>query len=123
VGHDQSAPVGLAVPALNGQTVMTIRNAAGATVIEVTMSYNLADGTLRNATVITSTGSKSGALVADNLTGRAVRVFVTDPVTGVESRTFPVPANGAALTLAQLAALPVPMTTVSQLGGLTFDLA
>jgi hypothetical protein len=111
------------VPALNGQTVMTIRNAAAAIVIEVTISYNTADGTLRNATVVTSTGSKSGALVADNLTGRAVRVYVRDPVTQVESRSFPIVPNGAALTIAQLAALASPVTTISQLAGLTFDLA
>jgi hypothetical protein len=110
------------MPALSGQTVMTLRNGAGATVIEVTMSWNTADGTLRNATVTTSAGSKSGALVADNQTGRAVRVFVRDS-TGTETRAFPVVPSGAALTVAQLAALSPSVTTISQLGGLTFDLA
>ena len=109
------------MPALNGQTVGTIRSASGSKLIEVTMSYNTADGTLRDATVVTSTGSKTGALVADNLIGRAVRVYVRDPATGLESRSFPVVPAGAVLTVAQLAALSTPVTTISHLAGLTFD--
>jgi hypothetical protein len=51
-----------------------------------------------------------------------VRVFVRDS-TGTETRAFPVVPSGAALTVAQLAALSPSVTTISQLGGLTFDLA
>lgn len=107
------------MPALVGQVVMTLRDAAGAVVIQYTASWVDGTGAMRNATVSTSTGNRNGALVVDNLTGVQKRVVVRDAA-GEEIRSVAVPAAGAALTVAQLSGAGI--ANISDLNGLTFDL-
>ena len=107
------------MPALEGQVVMTLRDGTGAVIIQYTASWVPETGFLRNATVSTSNGDRTGALVVDNLTGSPKRVVIRDDE-GVEIRSVTVPANGAARTVAQLT--NVGINTISDLNGLTFDL-
>lgn len=108
------------MPALSGQVIQTLRNGTGAKVIEMTYFWTVGTGALRDGTFTTSTGSKTGALIVDNLLGRGVRVVVHDTAGNV-LRTVTVPSAGAVVTTAQFAAQGV--TNVSSLQGLTFDLA
>lgn len=108
------------MPALNGQVISTLRDAAGNTLILATWFYNPATGALVNGTFVTSQGSQNGALIVDNLTGRQVRVVVRDAA-GAELRSVNVPAGGVTRTAAQMASAGY--TTVQDLNGLTFDLA
>jgi len=108
------------MPALSGQIIMTLRNGAGATVIEAVIFYTDGTGVLRNASYVTSQGSQNGAVIVDNLTGRAVRVVVKDAA-GAELRAVNVPVNGVTRNVAQMSSLGV--TNLSQLNGFTFDLA
>jgi hypothetical protein len=80
------------------------------------------DGTnlLRDAVTATSRGNRTGALVVDNMTGRAQRVTVTSDAGTV--KTFTVGPVGTVLTVAQLAAIPAPdgpFTTIQDLAGLS----
>jgi hypothetical protein len=111
------------MPALNGQSISTLRDGAGNTVVAIVISWNVADGALRDATYTTvQDGVKTGAVIADNPTTKAVTMRLTDDAGG-NSRTINIPAHGRALTVAQLAALPSPITTHDDLNGFTFDLA
>jgi hypothetical protein len=69
--------------------------------------FDPATGNLRDATQATSAGARTGALIVDNMTGGSQRVIVSDAA-GNEIKTFNIAANGQALTVAQLAALPPP---------------
>lgn len=108
------------MPALVGQIIMTLRNGSGATVIEAVIFYTDGTGALRNATFVTSTGSQNGAVIVDNLTGRAVRIVVKD-AGGAELRSVNIPSGGLTRTVAQMSSLGV--INISQLNGLTFDLS
>jgi hypothetical protein len=108
------------MPALTGQIIQTLRDASGAKVIEAVIFYTDGTGVLRNATYTTSQGDQTGAVIVDNMLGRGVRVVVRDAA-GAELRAVSVPANGVTRTVAQMSALGV--TNMSQLNGLTFDLA
>jgi hypothetical protein len=55
--------------------------------------FNPADYTLRDATQATSRGTRTGALIVDNMTGKTQQVIVTNPDTGTV-RTFNIAANG-----------------------------
>jgi hypothetical protein len=109
------------MPALFGEVISTITDGTGAPVFVVYEFYTPSTGALRNATQTTSAGSKTGALIVDNLTGRPQNVTVTNPETSTV-KTFAIPTNGRVLTVAQLAALPAPdgpITTISDLAGLS----
>lgn len=114
------------MPATPGQIVMTLRDAAGATVVALCIFWTEADRTLRDSTYTTAQdGTKTGALIADNTTTRSIALKLTDRETG-QSRTVSVPAHGRALTKAQLAGLPAPtgpITTIDDVNGASFDLA
>jgi hypothetical protein len=108
------------VPALTGGVVSTIYDATGPVFI-VSQWYDPATGNLRDQATSTANGTKTGALVVDNRTGRTQRVTVTNPETGTV-KTFTIPATGTALTVAQLAAIPPPdgpVTTIHDLAGLS----
>lgn len=106
--------------ALTGQIVQTLRDGAGAVAVETVVFFVAGTGALRDDTWTTSRGGQTGALIVDNLTGRAVRVPVRDAA-GAELRAMAVPAAGLTRTVAQLA--PLGVTSLGQLNGLTFDLA
>lgn len=106
--------------ALVGQLIMTLPDATGATLIQVVIFWTDGTGALRNATYVTSQGSQTGAVIVDNLTGRAVRIVVKDAA-GTELRSVNIPSGGLARTVAQMSSLGV--TNISQLNGLTFDLS
>lgn len=111
------------MPALTGEIISTLRDAAGNTVIAVVVFYDPNTRALRNDVYTTvQDGQKTGALIADNVTTRAVTVVLTNDAGG-NSRTVSVPAHGRALTVAQLAALPSPVTTLDDVNGFTFNLA
>ncbi len=108
------------MPALSGEVIQTLRDGTGATVIEAVIFYTAGTGVLRDATYTTSQGSQNGAVIVDNLTGRAVRIVVKDAA-GAELRSVNIPSGGLTRTVAQMSSLGV--TNLSQLNGLTFDLA
>lgn len=109
------------MPALNGEVISTITNGAGQPVFVVYEFYTPATGAMRDATQVTSTGSKTGALIVDNMTGKTQTVLVTNPETGAV-KTFSIPSAGRVLTAAQLAAVPPPngpVNTIQDLAGLS----
>lgn len=108
------------MPALSGEIIQTLRDGTGATVIEAVIIYTAGTGALRDASYTTSQGLQNGAVIVDNLTGRGVRIVVKDAA-GVEQRAVNIPSTGLTRTVAQMSALGV--TNLSQLNGLTFDLA
>jgi len=119
------------MPALPGQVVTTIPNAAGTVAVCVTWFFNPATGALRNNPVAWTSPDGtvwpigSGALIAANTLGRTVKVRVND-AGGNELRRVSIPAGGRAATAAQLAAAPAPdgpYTNSSDFNGITFDLA
>jgi hypothetical protein len=67
----------------------------------------------------------SGALLADNQTGRAVRVLVADVHGGLVRQIVlpPGPSSFTTQGLAQAVAPDGPYTTVDDLNGLTFDVS
>lgn len=109
------------MPALSGQIVMTLRNAAGAVIIQTTINYNPSTGALVDAAVSTSRGSQTGAEVIDNQVGRAVHVVQRDAA-GTVLRTVAIPAAGLTRTASQLQAQQG-ATVVADLAGTSFDLA
>jgi len=111
------------MPALSGEVISTLRDGNGNTVIAVVFFYDPNTRLLRDGTYQTvQDGTKTGALIADNTTNRSLTVVLTNDQTG-HARSVSVPAHGRALTAAQLAALPNPLTTLDDLNGFTFDLA
>lgn len=105
------------MPALNGEVISTITNGLGQPVFVIYEYYNPTTGALRDVATTTSRGTQTGALVVDNMTGRAQQVVVTNPGTGTV-RTFNIGPNGAALTVAQLAAQTPPVTTIQDFSGI-----
>jgi hypothetical protein len=112
------------MPALNGETISTITDGTGTPVFVMYEFYDPATGNLRDAMQSTSTGLKTGALIVDNMTGVQQTVTATRPPLTV--KTFTIPATGAALTVAQLAANKSnnggPITTYADLAGLSLSL-
>lgn len=108
------------MPALSGQVITTLTDGSGQPYIVATWFWDPATGLLRDGTYVTSRGSRTGALIVDNLTGGQQRVVVRDAA-GAELRSVNVPSNGAARTAAQMASAG--FTTAADLNGLTFDLA
>lgn len=109
------------MPALNGEVISTLTDGTGAPVFVVYEFFTPATGALRDATQQTSTGSRTGALIVDNMTGKPQAVTVSDA--GGPVKTFNVPASGVALTVAQLAANKQsnggPITTMADLAGIS----
>jgi hypothetical protein len=111
------------MPALNGEIISTLRDASGNTVIAVVVFYDPNTNLLRDASYTTvQDGVKTGAVIADNVTTQPVTVVLTNDAQG-RSRNINVPAHGRALTVAQLANLPSPITTLQDVNGFTFALA
>jgi hypothetical protein len=119
------------MPALSGQVITTITNAAGAPAVTVTWFFNPANGNLRNnptqwvAPSGTVYPAGTGALIGDNLLGRAVRMRIND-AGGNQIRRVTLPAGGRSVTAAQLAAAPPPdgpYSVAADFNGLTFDLS
>jgi hypothetical protein len=112
------------MPALDGQSISTITDGDGKTVIAVVIFWNPADGTLRNANYTTvQDGVKNGAVIADNVTNNPISIVLKNDVNG-NARKISIPAHGRALTVAQLAAInpPVgPITTHADVQGFSFD--
>jgi hypothetical protein len=115
------------VPALPGGVVSTITDADGDPLFVISQWYRPVpegDGTnlLRDAVTATSRGNRTGALVVDNVTGRAQRITVTSD--GGPVKTLTVGPVGTVLTVAQLAAIPPPdgpFRTIQDLAGLSPD--
>lgn len=111
------------MPALTGEVISTLRDGSGNTIIAVVFFFDPNTRALRNDVYTTvQDGQKTGALIADNVTSGPITVVLTNDVNG-NSRTVNVPAHGRALTAAQLAALPRPLTTLDDLNGFTFQVA
>jgi hypothetical protein len=112
------------MPALNGETISTVRDGNGSAIFVVYEFYDQATGNLRDATQDTSTGAKTGALIVDNMTGVPQTVLVALPPK--VTKTFTVPVDGVAFTVAQLAANRSnnggPITTYADLAGITLSL-
>jgi hypothetical protein len=111
------------MPALSGEVISTLRDANGNTVIALVFFYDPNTRLLRDGTYQTvQDGTKTGAVIGDNTTSQAITIVLTNDAQG-RSRTISVPAHGRALTAAQLAGLPNPITTLDDLNGFTFQLA
>lgn len=107
------------MPALSGQVVSTIRDASGNIIVQVTENYDPATNLMRNVDVVTTDGTRNGAVVVDNQLSRTVKIDVVQGGTVV--RSFNIPSHGAAVTAAQLAGQGV--TTIDQLNGVTINLS
>lgn len=119
------------MPALNGQIITTITNGQGAVVVQVTWFFDPTTRALRNnpAAWTDSDGTvwpvNAGALIANNLAGKQVRVRINDE-NGAQIRRVTLPIGGRAVKAAALAAQAPPdgpYTTADDLNGLTFDLS
>lgn len=109
------------MPALSGALVATLYNEIGAPIFVIYEFWDPATGNLRNAAQATSAGSRTGALIVDNMTGKTQSVTVSNPETGTV-KTFSIPSSGRVLTVAQLAALPAPdgpIMTIQDLAGIS----
>lgn len=104
--------------ALAGGLVQTLYR-DGSPWFVISMWFVPATGLLRDVATTTSRGSRTGALVVDNLTGRAQQVAVVDNDTGQTLRSFSIGPTGAALTATQLAQQGV--TTIQDLNGLSLQ--
>jgi hypothetical protein len=120
------------VPALSGQVITQITDAAGNPAITVTWFFDPATRVLRNNTVAwtapdgTVYPAGTAAAIGDNRTNVQQKVGVV--VNGVQLRWLTIPAGGARTgTATQLANLSPanggPYTTADDLNGLTFNLA
>lgn len=109
------------MPALNGEVISTITDGTGTPIFVIYEFFTPGTGALRDATQMTSAGSRTGALIVDNMTGRTQSVTATNDVGTV--KTFSIPASGAVLTAAQLAANKAnnggPITTIQDLAGIS----
>ena len=119
------------MPALSGQVIMTISDSQGQPAVIISWFFDPSTRVLRNnpAPWTSADGTvwpiNSGALIAVNQLGRAVKVRVNDDQ-GVLIRQVRLPAGGATITKNQLAnAAPPdgPYISADDLNGLTFDLA
>jgi hypothetical protein len=111
------------VPALSGEVISTLRDASGNTVIAVVIFYDPNTLLLRNSTYTTvQDGTKTGALIADNVTTKPIGLVLTNQSTS-QQYTVNIPPHGSAYTAAQLAALTPPITQLNDVNGFTFNLA
>jgi hypothetical protein len=111
------------MPALNGEVISTLRDGNGATVIAVVIFYDPNTRLLRDDTYTTvQDGTKTGALIADNVTTKPIGLVLTNPSTG-QQYTVNIPPHGSAYTVAQLAGLTPPIASLNDVNGFTFNLA
>lgn len=119
------------MPALNGQVIMTLTKADGSPAVTITWFFNPANGNLRNnpaqwtAPDGTVYPAGTGALIADNQLGRAIRMRINDE-NGNQIRRVQLPIGGRSVTANQLANAPAPdgpYNTSADLNGLTFELS
>jgi hypothetical protein len=119
------------VPALSGQVITSIPDAAGAPAVVVTWFFNPTTKALRNnpADWTDPTGqvweAGSGALIAANTLGRPVKVRIND-AEGSQVRRVTIPVGGRAIKATPLANAPAPdgpYVTAEDFNGLTFDLS
>lgn len=104
-----------------GGVTSTLTDANGAPIFVIYEFFDPTTYAMRDRTVTTSTGTKTGALIVDNMTGKTQRVVVSDSDAGT-SKTFNIPQSGAVLTAAQLAALPAPngpVNVIQDLAGIS----
>jgi hypothetical protein len=103
-----------------GSMIGTVNDANGDPLFVTYQFWDPTTFALRDQAQATSTGTKTGALIVDNLTGKPQTITVQGK-TGVQ-KTINVPASGAALTAAQLANIPPPngpFNTIQDMAGLT----
>jgi hypothetical protein len=119
------------MPALSGQVTSAVTKNDGTPAVTVTWFYNVSTYALRNNPIAWTAPSGtvypigSGAIIADNLLGRAVRMRIND-ASGVLIRRVQIPIGGRAVTantLANQAPPDGPYTTLQDLNGITFDLS
>jgi hypothetical protein len=119
------------MPALSGQIIMTVTDAAGFAAVTVTWFFNPTTRALRNNPTdwTDPTGqvwaAGSGALIAANTLGRPVKVRIND-AEGNQVRRVTIPIGGRALKAVPLANAPAPdgpYTVAEDLNGVTFDLS
>lgn len=106
-----------------GGITSTLTDGNGNPIFVVNEFFDPATFALRDRTVTTSVGSRTGALIVDNMTGKTQQVTVTSDAGTV--KTFSIPSSGRVLTAAQLAALPAPdgpILTIQDLAGLSTSL-
>lgn len=108
------------MPPGSGQVVSTITDGTGAPIFVIYEFFNPATLAMQDRTVTTSVGSRTGALIVDNMTGRPQQITATSDAGNV--KTFNIPSGGRTLTAAQLAAVPAPdgpVLTIQDLAGLS----
>lgn len=119
------------MPALSGQVTTTIRDGSGNVAVEVTWFFDPATRALRNNPQAWTDADgtvwpvNAGALIANNMTGRSVRIFINE-AGGNLLRRVNLAAGGRAVKAAVLAAQAPPdgpYTTADDFNGLTFDLS
>jgi hypothetical protein len=119
------------MPALSGQVIMTLTKAGGVVAVVVTWFFDPTTLALRNNPIAWTDPTAvvwpigSGALIAVNQVGKAVKVRIND-AGGTLIRRVNLPTGGRAVTAAQLASAAPPdgpYTTATDLNGLTFDLS
>lgn len=99
------------MPALLGTVIMTLTDDLGNPLFVVYEFYNPTTLALEDRTQSTSRGNRTGAVIIDNMTGRAQKLSVA----GVG--TLNVATNGDTYSAAQLASQGY--NTISDLAGLT----
>lgn len=119
------------MPALSGQVIVTVTKDDGTPAVTVTWFYNPTTLALRNNPTAwtapdgTVYAAGTGALIADNQLGRAVRMRIND-AEGNQIRRVQIPIGGRAVTAAQLRNAPAPdgpYELSTDLNGITFDLS
>jgi hypothetical protein len=112
------------MPALNGEVISTLTDSNGNVALQVVFFYDPVTRLLRDSTYTVTGGAiKTGAVIVDNQTGVAQTLVVVDPALTRGTRTINIPIGGRVATVAQLAALPTPFTTLDDMNGLTLALA
>jgi|SRR5206468_12232183 hypothetical protein len=108
------------MPANPGGVRSTLTDGNGNPTFVIDEFYDPATFALRDRTITTSVGSRTGALIVDNMTGKTQQITATSDAGTV--KTFSIPPSGRALTAAQLAAIPAPdgpILTIQDLAGLS----
>jgi hypothetical protein len=107
-----------------GGITSTLYDVNGAPLLVIYEFFDPTTYAMRDRTIATSAGTRTGALIVDNMFGRPQQVTATSDTGTV--KTFNIPSNGRVLTAAQLAALPPPdgpITTIQDLAGIAPTLA
>jgi hypothetical protein len=111
------------MPALVGEIISTLRDASGNTIVAVVIFYDPNTRQLRNDSYTTvQDGTKTGAVIADNVTTSPIKLVLINQSTG-QPYNVSIPPHGSAYTVAQLAALTPPITSLDDVNGFTFNLA